>query len=274
MTVLDTWVYMGFFVFAVVLGIVAFFTLLASFFPVREVFIENKKGGRWVKAKEVPADKLHVVKKARRRKAIYGLSAFLALGLVGSYISWTVGSGEMAAQKEVSYERGIDSTIEKYNLFAEPLTRQEAVDIKKGKDIVRTVYAPNGESFETEFYFNEGFLFRGNRLTYRDESVQTKAAEWGVVLTPEAQLTAKAQGEVYDELESTYGLFLTDSQRTELTVPTVAPEHLTRYGTTPVVLSLGDGEFQRIDATLIWDGDEFQLVGAMDGDTLTELPEK
>lgn len=271
MTVLDTWVYTGFFVFAVILGIVAFFTLLASFFPVREVFIENKKnGGRWVKAKEVPADKLHIVKKARRRKAIYGLSAFLVLGLAGSYISWTVGSGEMAAQNEVSYERSIDSTIENYNLFAEPLTRQEAVDIKKGKDIVRTVYAPNGESFEAEFYFNEGFLFRGNRLTYRDQSVQTKAAEWGVVLTPEAQLTAKAQGEVYNELESTYGLFLTDSQRTELTVPTAAPEHLTRYGTTPITSQLADDTYFNGTATLIWDG-EYKLIGSEGTDHAAEL---
>lgn len=274
MTALDSWLFHLFTFAAVILGIVAFFALVSSLFPVREVVFRNEKGNwKWFKVKNVPADKLYLVKKARRKKAIVGISAFLVLGIVGSYGSWTIGSGELAAHQKAATEESIDARIESYNLFAEPLTRQDAIALGKSDGILRTIYAPNGESFEAEVYINQGFLFRGSRLTYRDDSDQTKATELGVVLTREAQLTAQAQGAVYRELEDTYGVFLTDSQRAELAVPTEKPEHLTRYGTTPITSQLADGTYFNGTATLIWDG-EYKLIGSEGTDHAAELTRK
>lgn len=273
MTALDSWLFYLFFIVAVILGIVAFFTLVSSLFPVREVVFKNEKGNwKWFKVKEVPADKLYLVKKARRRKAIVGISAFLVLGIVGSYVSWAIGSGELAAQQKVQAEESLDISIETYNVFAEPLTREDAAALTR-EGILRAIYAPNGESFEAEMYVSQGFFVSGNRLTYREDSDRTKAAELGVVLDREAQLAAQAQGVVYRELESVYGVFLTDSQRAELAVPTEAPEHLTRYGTTPITSQLADGTYFNGTATLIWDG-EYKLIGSEGTDHAAELTRK
>lgn len=73
--------------------------------------------------------------------------------------------------------------------------------------------------------------------------------------------------------EDTYGIDLEAGQLEELRVPKALPTEPAEFGTTPVVLSLGDGEYLRLDATLIWDG-EFKLVGPVESNTLTELPRK
>ena len=72
--------------------------------------------------------------------------------------------------------------------------------------------------------------------------------------------------------EENYGITVEVGQVEELRVPEALPEEPDQYGTTPVVLSIGGGEFLRLDATLIWDGTDFKLVGPVNGNTLTELP--
>lgn len=47
----------------------------------------------------------------------------------------------------------------------------------------------------------------------------------------------------------------------EKRAPSVAPEHLTRYGTVEVTTPLDDGSYFNGTATLIWDGD-FKLIGS------------
>lgn len=73
--------------------------------------------------------------------------------------------------------------------------------------------------------------------------------------------------------EDTYSIDLEAEQLEELRVPKMLPTEPAEYGTAPVVLSSGDGEYLRLDATLIWDG-EFKLVGPIESNTLTELPRK
>lgn len=73
--------------------------------------------------------------------------------------------------------------------------------------------------------------------------------------------------------EDAYGIDLEEEQLEELRVPKTLPTEPAEYGTAPVVLSLGNGEYLRLDATLIWNG-EFKLIGPVESNTLIELPRK
>lgn len=138
--------------------------------------------------------------------------------------------------------------------------------VREGKTVEVGVYSFDGREHNVEVRFDT------SPLTYR--LVLANPEDYDLFNGFPVHISDQLDWMVTGLAEHEYGITLEEGQVEDLLVPKELPTAPNQYGTTPVVLSLGDGEFQRIDATLIWDGDEFQLVGAMDGDTLTELPEK
>lgn len=148
--------------------------------------------------------------------------------------------------------------------FVNALSQDEAFALAAGQtaSVTRLVILPDGGEREVAFV---PFKASGPgpvavplvTATPEDDKALSEA---GWKPDADAQRQWKANAEVGDLLERTYGIRLDSNQREGLRIPDAAPETLTRYGSTWLTFPSAGGYFDG-EVTLIWDG-EFKLIGS------------
>lgn len=279
---LPNWLWTLLIMVAVVGGAIAFFAFIFFSLRPKELYVKSKKDeyGRWVTlerewlqpeaAPEKYRELIHTLRRKRKQKAVI---LFLITATAVSCLLWLQVSGENGRQGEAMSEASIEGNIEGMSsYFADPVTREEVETLLDGGSVDFTIYTANGMPQTVEFYVDHGLFNSG--LKPKDESYRTSSMRPGFAGgDTETQTAWKNIGEVYRDLEDTYGVFLTDEQRAALAVPAEEPEHLIRYGNTPLTTSLGDGTYFNGTVTLIWDG-EYKLIGSEGTDQAAELARK
>ncbi len=157
--------------------------------------------------------------------------------------------------------------------FVNALSQDEAFALAAGRtaSVTRLVILPDGGEREVAFV---PFQASGPGpvtvplvpATSEDDRTLSEA---GWEPDADAQRQWKANAEVGDLIERTYGIRLDSNQRERLRIPDEAPETLTRYGSTRLTFPSTGGYFDG-EVTLIWDG-EFKLIGSEGTDRAAEL---
>lgn len=253
---LDPWLgWVGSLIAIPVLIIAAFST--ASFFAYREgdnVYVDGKVRDASGSSPEV-------------RNAVARAEGFTVLGYIGaalaSILAVVLFTGSATVQHRALLAEDPTAFTEYY--FLDMSDEDSEALVRDGKTLEVGVYSYDGREHNVEVEFHTSPLGYSLALANPDDR--------GIFDGFPVHIADQLEWMVTGLAEHEYGVTLEVGQLEELLVPTKLPTAPDQYGTTTVVLSLGDGQFQRIEATLIWDGDEFKLVGAVEGgDALTELP--
>lgn len=278
---LPNWLWFLLIMVSVIGGGIAFIAFILYNLRPKELYVKGDKDkhGRWVKLKKewlqpqgAPQkyeEQIHTLRRRRKQKAVI---TFLIAATAASCLLTLHVSGENGRQNREMAEQSMENTLVSWNYFAEPITREDVKALRSGGTVDFTIYTANGEPQTVEFFYDDNFF--GTGLKPKDEALRTSSIRPGFSGGDrETQTAWKTIGEVYRDLEDTYGVFLTDEQRAALAVPAEEPEHLIRYGNTPLTTSLGDGTYFNGTVTLIWDG-EYKLIGSEGTDQAAELTRK
>ena len=257
-------------------AVVSLFGLFRTVPRLRKVWVHGQN--RPVPIAEAPASVVAQARKSRRRWRLIFLAAF---AVCTGFWAWAFLGGEVArqdaaeaAQQDTRYSAMASSLVESTEQsFVYPLTGERAKElIETGETVEMTLIIPNGDEVTGEFQaVSQG---SSTNITSRlepvsdEEAARLSALGWSQ--DAEQQRKWVLQKVVFPELEKTYGIILEPAQREALAMPSAAPAHLTRYGSTEMTTLLEDGTYFNGVATLIWDG-EFKLIGSEGTDRAQEL---
>lgn len=256
-------------------GLVSLFGLFATMRRVREVYVLQQR--KHVPIAEAPVSLATQARESRRRWRLAFLSVFI---VCVTFWAWAFLGGEVARQGAISAaEQDARSSETASSLvesteqsFIHPLTEAHAKElITTGKTVEMTLVIPNGDEVTGDFQaVSHGRFSSTFSLEPVDDEESARLSSLGWSQDAEQQRKWALQKVVFPELEATYGIVLEPSQRDALAVPSVVPDHLTRYGSTEMTTLLEDGTYFNGVATLIWDG-EFKLIGSEGTDRAQEL---
>lgn len=257
-------------------AVVSLFGLFRTVPRLRKVWVHGQN--RPVPIAEAPASVVAQARKSRRRWRLIFLAAF---AVCTGFWAWAFLSGEVArqdaaeaAQRDTRYSAMASSLVESTEQsFIHPLTEAHAKElIMTGKTVEMTLVVPNGDEVTGKFQVVSLGRFTNPTATLEpvDDEEATRLSGLGWRPDAEQQRKWALQKVVFPELEATYGIVLEPSQRDALAVPSIVPDHLTRYGSTEMTTLLEDGTYFNGVATLIWDG-EFKLIGSEGTDRAQEL---
>lgn len=217
--------------------------------------------------------------KARRRTSLVAGLVFIGCAI---YLAVYFFGGIHAASNENAHQRSLAVAQEQAETdLINPPTDEETLLALRGEEFTTDIVLPDGSTVEaTIIQSRSSGLFERLTGDYKPVGKASKKA-LAPILDENGQFELDAAqqrqwlvyGEVYGDLEDTYGVFLDDAQRAALAVPLEEPEHLTRYGNTPLTTSLGDGTYFNGTVTLIWD-DGYKLIGSEGTDQAAELARK
>lgn len=221
------------------------------------------------------------VAKALEKRWFLALKAGLVFLGCTLYLAVYFFGGILDATNEDSHKSAVASARElaESSLINPPTSDEDLLALKNG-DLATDVVLPDGSTVKAAITpGRRGFFERySGYWKPADEASEETLAP---ILDENGQFDLDAAqqrqwlvyGEVYGDLEDTYGVFLDDAQRAALAVPLEEPAHLTRYGNAPLTTSLGDGTYFNGTVTLIWDG-EYKLIGSEGTDQAAELTRK
>lgn len=263
-------------VVAVIAAIIALLVCIFKMFPKRRVNLYGKVGVVSVH-NEDHQKAIRVILAERKTALKKALSVFL---VAAAYLAVFFYGGVSDSLHKFADEQDIarGQSIAKESFINPPTDTEAFRSLGEGEAIMTDIVLPDGQIVKAKVASYKILPF-GSRSFKPVGAASEKALKPLLNGDDEFALDAATQkkwfvhGKVYGALEDTYRVSLDEKQRSELDAPMEEPEHLTRYGSTPLTTSLGDGVYFNGTVTLIWDGD-YRLIGSEGTDQAAELARK